>query len=383
MKFMHTSDWHLGKLLHGVSLVEDQAFILDQIIGLVETENVDVVIISGDIYDRSVPPHGAVSLLDTVLTRIVRDLGTPVIMIAGNHDSPDRLAFGSSIFRDKGLHIFGSLEDSITPAELKDEHGTVKVFGLPYAEPSLAREFLKNNDLHTHNQTMEALVGNLATVINPGDRTILVGHAFVAGSTSSESERPLSIGGAGTVASEHFKTFNYAALGHLHRCQTAGDDAIVYSGSILKYSFSEVDNTKSVSIVTMDDRGECNINQFELTPKRDMRSIKGFFDTILQEGSEDPYSGDYMRFILEDKQPIFEAMNRLREVYPNTLRVERESLTIDSDQQSAADVKNLSDLQMFQSFFKDLIGEEPTDEQTKLFSTVLDQLDIDGREATS
>ena len=383
MKFLHTSDWHLGRSLHGQSLLDDQAHILDQVVGLVQKGKPDAVIIAGDVYDRSVPPHSAVKLLDDVLSRIIIELSTPVVMIAGNHDSPDRLAFGSSIFRDQGLFIFGGLEDSLNPVEFTDTHGKVQVFGLPFAEPSLVREFLKRDDLHTHDEAINALVGAITERTDPAARTVLISHAFVTGSLVSESERPLSIGGAETVSSDHFGTFNYTALGHLHRSQKAGHGSIRYSGSILKYSFSEATDAKAVLMVTMDGKGTCRVRSKPLKPRRDLRSITGLFDDILKSGEQDSRPDDYIRLILEDKEPIFEAMAKIREVYPNTLQIERRSLGATGKTRRLKNVRKKTDLQLFKSFFKDLAGEAPTKEECAVFSDVIDDLDKSEREVAS
>ena len=381
MKFIHTSDWHLGRAIHGQSLLEDQEHVLEQFTDLVEKEQPDAVLVAGDVYDRSVPPHAAVRLLDDVLTRIVVELSTPIVMIAGNHDSPDRLAFGSSIFRDKGLFIFSRLEDSLKPAEFIDKHGKVQVFGLPFAEPALVREFLGRDDLHDHDEAMAALVGLVGKKADPKARTVLVAHAFVAGSEVSESERPLSVGSAGTVAADRFKVFDYTALGHLHRQQKAGSDSLRYSGSILKYSFSEAADSKGALLVETSASGRCRVKNRTLAPRRDMRSISGLFQDILERGKRDKHKDDYIRIVLEDKNPVFEAMGRIREVYPNVLQVERTTRVIAHEAGGISNLQNKSDLEMFMSFFEDLLGEKPTKEECTLFSEVIEELEAADREA--
>lgn len=381
MRILHTSDWHLGRLLHGVYMTEDQEVVLGQLTDLITTENPGLVILSGDVYDRAVPPHAAVALLDCVLTRIINELQTPMMIIAGNHDGPDRLAFGSSIFRERGLHIFGNLKDAETPVELEDAHGKVAVFGLPYAEPSQFREHLGRDDLNEHGSAMAAMCQKLSGQLEPGTRTVLAAHAFSAGGRISDSERPLTIGGAGTVDASIFEPFDYTALGHLHAPQAIATNSAHYSGSLLKYSFSEADHRKSVTIVEMDADGACEVTLHDLKPRHDLRIIEGAFADVLANGAGDVNKDDYVKVVLSDRKPVFEAMSRLREVYPNTLQVERPALETEDREQSIADVQKMSESALFGIFFEDMLGEAPTEEEMTLFSGVMDQMATEEREA--
>ena len=242
MKFIHTADWHLGRQLSGVSLLEDQRHVLNQFLALVESEKPDAVVVAGDLYDRSVPPSDAVALLDEVLRQLVLELGTPTILIGGNHDGPQRLSFGASFLEKAGLHLRTGLERVDDPITLEDAHGTVDFYAVPYAEPAEVRNAFPEAEAHTHEAAMGFLVGRIAMARKQrGNRSVLIGHAFVAGGEESESERPLSVGGAGTIPASLFSSFNYTALGHLHRTQTMGEKKTVrYTGSPLKYSFSAV-----------------------------------------------------------------------------------------------------------------------------------------------
>jgi len=384
MRLIHTSDWHLGRLLHGASLTEDQDEVLTRLLKIVDREKPDAVIVAGDIYDRSVPPHSAVSVLDRVVTSIVNDLNIPLLMIAGNHDSPDRLSFGASIFRNRGLYIFGNLEDSTQPVEIDDENGPVQYFGLPYAEPAVVREFLGRDDLHTHNEATSAMILELVSTRDKGKRSVLIAHAFAEGGEVSDSERTLTVGGAGTVDSSCLIDFDYVALGHLHRPQAVGGrERIHYSGSLLKYSFSEVGASRSVQLVEMDASGKCDVKAIPLKPKREMRVVEGEFDDILKKAKGDPGKKDYLKVILDDKAPIFDAMRRIREVYPNTMLLERAGLELSKLQHSGKDVRKMKDAQLFEAFFKDMTGELLTNEEKKLFADVVDELDLAEREAGS
>ncbi|MCX7160470.1 MAG: exonuclease SbcCD subunit D [Proteobacteria bacterium] len=230
MKILHSADWHLGRYLHGASLLEDQRLILEQFVDLARSEQVDVVVIAGDIYDRAIPPSEAVALLDSVLTRLVVDAGIPTIVIAGNHDSAERIGFGGRIFAQRGLTLRGTL-NNLSPVVLSDAHGEVAFHPLPYVEPLFARHLPGGEDVTDHQSAMTHLMSLLKAQRVPGQRNVLVGHAFVTGGSESDSERPLSVGGSGRVGADSFDGFDFVALGHLHRPQSIGSDRIQYSGS--------------------------------------------------------------------------------------------------------------------------------------------------------
>jgi exonuclease SbcD len=273
-RLLHTGDWHLGRYLHGVSLLEDQAHVLDQFVALASTEKVDAVVIAGDVYDRSVPPADAVALLGDVLARLVVDCGIPVVVVAGNHDSADRIGFGGRIFGKQGLHLRGTLDD-LSPVLFHDAHGTVALHPLPYVEPVFARALPGGEDVCDHQSAMSHVVSMLRAQRVPGHRNVLVGHAFVAGGSESDSERPLSVGGSGMVAADTFAGFDFVALGHLHRPQTVASDRIHYAGSLLMYSFDEVDHAKSVSLVDIGADGVPSIRRVCLAQRRDVRIVTG------------------------------------------------------------------------------------------------------------
>src|SRR3954469_1223090 len=240
MRFIHTADWHLGRLFHGVHLTNDQHHALMQLVDLVKQERPDAVLVAGDIYDRAIPPPEAVELLDEVLCKLVIDLKIPVVLIAGNHDSPQRLNFGSRLLANRRLYVPENLPRKCESVVFGDARGPVHVYALPYSEPMIVRQCLDCEDVVDHDSAMRALVAQIKAVHSNGDRKILMAHAFVAGGSECESERPLSVGGAGTVDAANFGGFNYVALGHLHCPQRIGGGEVRYSGSLLKYSFDEV-----------------------------------------------------------------------------------------------------------------------------------------------
>lgn len=375
LKFLHTSDWHIGRQFHNVSLLEDQRHVLAQIIDIAAEQKVDALIIAGDIYDRSVPPASAVELLDKVLHRLCHDLAIPVILISGNHDSAERLSFGARQLQQSGLHIVGSLDKSPAPIVLKDEHGEVAFYGIPYVEPAQVRQVFEC-DASSHDDAMAVLCENIHSqhAVNQHiERVVAISHCFIDGGEESESERPLSVGGADRVSPKHFNSFNYTALGHLHAPQYKGEEFIRYSGSILKYSFSEEKQKKSVTIVEMDAQGKCSQQLIPLIPLRDMRSIDGELASILEMGKTDPNADDYILVRLQDKHAILDVMGQLREVYPNVLHLERPGLMAESASHTANRERlKKGEMNLFEDFYKEVQGEALTAEQRKLMEALID-----------
>lgn len=382
MKIIHTGDWHIGKLVHQIHMTEDQRHILNQFVELVKEEKPDAIVIAGDLYDRSVPPVEAVELLDEIFTKILLDFNTPILAIAGNHDSPDRLGFGSSILRHRGLHIEGRLKDKITPIVLKDEHGPVNFYLLPYADPAIIRDITKYEEIHNHDDAMGYLLKNIKESMNRDERNVLVAHSFVIGVEDvirSDSERPLSIGGTEFVDVNHFKDFDYVALGHLHGPQRVHFEKVRYSGSLMRYSFSECKQSKSVTIVNMDDKGEISIECKSLKPLRDMRRIQGKLEELLKpESYKDANIEDYLMVLLEDKGEIIDPIGKLRTVYPNVLRVDRveETRLNESHNTSAGkDHNKKSKVDLFREFYSNMTGEEFTEDMVGLMIDILKDME--------
>jgi exonuclease SbcD len=376
MKFLHTSDWHLGRQFHNVSLLEDQAYVLDQIFDIAVRETVDAVVIAGDVYDRTVPPARAVSLLDSILDRLCRDLALPVIMIPGNHDSPERLGFGARQLSGSGLHIIGSTDAILSPVMLSDAHGQLAFYGIPYLEPVMAREYFEV-ELSGHDETLAYVAERIKThnQQNGRFRTVVVSHCFLDGGEDCESERPLSVGGADRVSAKIFKTFDYTALGHLHGPQFKLINKIRYSGSILKYSFSEEHHNKSVTIVDMDAKGKCVIEKIALTPLHDMRSLEGSLKDVLERGQSDPNFEDYVQVRLSDTHAILDIMGKLREVYPNVLHLERPGLVLENSEKMASrDRLRKGEMSMFGDFYEQVKGESLSAKQAKLIEKTIEQL---------
>jgi len=260
MRFIHTADWHLGRTFHHASLLEDQAHVLQQLVQVARASQPEVVIIAGDIYDRAVPPTEAVDLLDQTLCELVLEANLPVIIIAGNHDSPQRLQFGARLLESRRLYVFGRPSDQVRFLQFYDEDGPVMFYAMPYAEPAVMRAYWGDDQITSHQTAYRAYAARVTRQHPAGIRSVVVGHCFVAGGEECESERPLSVGGTGEVSADCFAGFSYAALGHLHRPQTAGSDAVHYAGSLLKYSFAEAGHTKSFNLVEMDAAGRCTVD---------------------------------------------------------------------------------------------------------------------------
>ena len=373
MRILHTSDWHIGRQFHSVSLLDDQRHVLKQIVAAAKSESVDVVIVAGDIYDRAIPPANAVALVDEVFNALITDLGIPVIAIAGNHDGPERLGFASRQLAKAQLYIAGPLQPDPQSIILEDKYGEIVFYPIPYADPATVRDVFSDDTIRTHNQAMEAIIKRIPQ--HKKQRSVAIGHCFLAGGLDCDSERPLSVGGADQVSPEHFHCFNYVAMGHLHRQQQQGLETIRYSGSPLKYSFSEENHEKSMTIVDLDEVGRCEIKHIPLIALHDMRSISGSLDDIIRDAKNDPNPEDYLLISLEDTQAILDPMGKLRAVYPNVLHLKRPGLLSDKPQKLAhRDLMKKGELSMFKDFYKQTTKEEITDAQEKILGKLLDDI---------
>lgn len=314
MKFLHLADLHLGKRVNGFSMLEDQAHILRQILAILDDEQPDGVLIAGDVYDKSVPSVEAVELLDGFLTEL-RTRGVPVLLISGNHDSPERLAFGGRVMDSCGIHISPVYDGALAPVTLHDEFGPVHVWLLPFVKPAHMRRWFPDADIESYTDAVAEAVAHMD--IDTAARNVLVTHQFVTGGTRSGSEE-LSIGGTDNVDSGVFAPFDYVALGHLHGAQHIGRETIRYAGSPLKYSFSEARQHKSVTVVTLGEKGDVQVRTVALTPLRELREIRGSYDELTARSfyEHTTYRSDYLHLILTDEQDVFDAMSRLRTIYP-------------------------------------------------------------------
>ena len=314
MKFLHLADLHLGKRVNGFSMLEDQAHILRQILAILDDEQPDGVLIAGDVYDKSVPSVEAVGLLDGFLTEL-RARGVQVLLISGNHDSPERLAFGGRVMDGCGIHISPVYDGALAPVTLHDAFGPVHVWLLPFVKPAHVRRWFPDADIESYTDAVAEAVAHMD--IDTAARNVLVTHQFVTGGTRSGSEE-LSVGGTDNVDSGVFAPFDYVALGHLHGAQHIGRETIRYAGSPLKYSFSEARQHKSVTVVTLGEKGDVQVRTVALTPLRELREIRGSYDELTARSfyEHTTYRSDYLHLILTDEQDVFDAMSRLRTIYP-------------------------------------------------------------------
>jgi exonuclease SbcD len=374
MRILHTSDWHIGRQFHNVSLLEDQRHVLEQIAQVARDRQVDVVVVAGDIYDRSVPAASAVELLDATVNRICNELQVPMILIAGNHDGPERLAFGARQMVGAGLHVVGPLWKKPKPIVLGGRHEEVAFYPIPYADPPTVRN-VHDVEVATHDEAMAYLLAQVREDNGPERHCVVIAHCFLAGGEVSESERPLSLGGAEQVSPDHFKGFSYVALGHLHGPQYKGAEQIRYAGSLLKYSFSEARQRKSVTLVELDAAGNASIELIPLKPLRDMRVIEGALDALLAAGKSDSRRDDYLLVRLTDTHAILDVMSKLRDVYPNVLHLERPGLMARSEgMEVSRDRLKGGEMAMFEDFFTQVTGEALSPEQTGIVARTLDAL---------
>ena len=384
MRFLHTADWHLGKLFGQRYQTEDQRYVLGELLSLAKDESVDAVIIAGDIYDRGVPPAEAVDLMSEMLARF-QEMHVPVLYIAGNHDSASRIDFGRTVFQESGVYMRGHVQKGMAPVVLEDADGPVYVSLLPFSAPLDVREAFGMEHTPSYDEAMAVLVDDARSRIPEDARSIAVAHAFLAGGVSSESERPLSVGGTDQVRPAHFKSYNYTALGHLHGPQRAGAETIRYSGSLLKYSFDEAHQRKGAVIADLDKAGNVTQKFVPLAPRHDVRIVSGTMEQLLSDGFDPLPHEDYLRVDLLDKETILNAYDKLQVVYPNLFALTRpnwkakeaDALAVQSHEAQ----KNKSDLTLFREFFQDATeGDALSGEQRAVLMDCFDEIEREGRE---
>lgn len=319
MKFIHLSDLHLGKRVNEFSMIEDQAYILKKILGIIRDEEPDGVLIAGDIYDKSIPSVEAVELFDDFLKRLAGQK-VPVFIISGNHDSPERLAFGAELIKLSGIHISPAYSGRVEPISLKDNYGAVHIYMLPFIKPVHVRSVFPEETVESYTDAVRAAISHMD--IQESERNILVTHQFVTGAQRSDSE-DICVGGADNVDVSVFDGFDYVALGHIHGPQSAGRERARYCGTPLKYSFSEANHHKSVTILELKEKGNLVIRAVELSPLRDMRELKGTYEELTnRKNYEGTRVDDYLHITLTDEEDIVDAMGKLRVIYPNLMKLD-------------------------------------------------------------
>jgi|TARA_B110000116_G_scaffold271829_1_gene293886 exonuclease SbcD len=387
MKLLHTSDWHLGRQFHNVSLLDDQRHVLAQLIEMIIDQSPDVLIIAGDVYDRSVPPASAVTLLDETLHRICDELAVSVIIISGNHDSAERLSFGARQLQRSGLHILGDLQRVTEPVVMTINGVNSHFYGIPYCDPESVRDTFFDElqqegapKIKGYDSAHTFLVDKIKAVMPADTNNILISHCFVAGAEESDSERPLSIGGADQVPSAPLLDFDYVALGHLHSPQYRGAQTIRYSGSLLKYSFSEQHQRKSVTKVELSSEVDTVITQLPLQARRDVRILEGELSELIKLGATDEHCDDYLLVRLTDIHAILDPMGKLRQVYPNVLHLERPGLMSEGQVHCARDILKRGSLEMFKDFFTQVSGNQLTEAQSDALVSTISGLEKSAQE---
>lgn len=374
MKFLHLADLHLGKRVNGFSMLEDQAHILRQILAILDDEQPDGVLIAGDVYDKSVPSVEAVELLDGFLTELCAR-GVQVLLISGNHDSPERLAFGGRVMDSCGIHISPVYDGALAPVTLQDAFGPVHVWLLPFVKPAHVRRWFPDADIESYTDAMAEAVAHMD--IDTAARNVLVTHQFVTGGARSGSEE-LSVGGTDNVDSGVFAPFDYVALGHLHGAQHIGRETIRYAGSPLKYSFSEARQHKSVTVVTLGEKGDVQVRTVALTPLRELREIRGSYDELTARSfyEHTTYRSDYLHLILTDEQDVFDAMSRLRTIYPYlmTLDYDNARTRAAGGMSVPAETERRTPLELFEALYKRQNHQPMSEVQRAYIAQLMEQI---------
>ena len=374
MKLIHLSDLHLGKRVNEFSMLEDQQYILEEILRIIDSEKPDGVLIAGDVYDKTVPSAEAVTLLDEFLVQLSKR-DTQTFLISGNHDSAERLAFGGRLMEQSGIHIARVYNGVLAPLTLRDEYGPVDLYLLPFLRPVQVRRFFPESEIATYTEAMAAVLG--AADIDKTHRNVLVTHQFVTGAQTCDSEE-LSVGGTDNVDVSVFDDFDYVALGHIHGPQKIGRETVRYCGTPLKYSFSEVGHKKSVTVVELAEKGSVAIRTVPLVPKRDVSELRGAYNELmLRENYEGkPFRNDYLRITLTDEEDIPNAVNNLRTVYPYIMRLDYDNrrTRTESHVDGAEQVERKRPLTLFEEFYESQNGQPMSGEQRSFAKQLMERI---------
>ena len=373
MKFAHISDLHLGKRVHQFSMIEDQKYILDKIVELVVQEEVDGVFIAGDIYDKVYPSAEAVALFDSFLVKLAKE-DIKVFVISGNHDSPERIAFLGQLTQKAGVYLSPVYDGEVKKVSLEDQHGKLNVYLLPFIKPIHVRHFFPEETIANYTEAMKVVVEHME--LNPEERNILVAHQFVTGAMRSDSEE-ISVGGLDNVEASVFEAFDYVALGHIHRPQKMGSERIRYSGTPLKYSFSECQDNKSLTIVEVKEKGNVEIKSIPLVPLHDMVKIKGNFMEIMNSMNFPAIdSNSYLHITLTDELDIPEAFRRLSDVYPNLMQMEYDNTRTRQKRELHISTENAkrNPLEMFANLYETMNNQSLSEVQQEYIQKKIDAI---------
>lgn len=374
MKILHLADLHIGKIIYEQSLLEDQEYMLKQIEKIIEKEKIEAVLISGDIYDRSIPPADAVEVLDKFLNNLIKILKVKVFIISGNHDSKERLNFGSKIFENDGLYIKTTYNGRIRKVELDEK---INIYMLPFIKPIEVKQYFENEKIETYNDAIKNIIEN--EKLDKTKINILMAHQFVTSGTTNpetcESET-INVGGLDNVDASNFSEFDYVALGHIHGPQKIGEEKIRYSGTMLKYSFSEVNHHKSVVIIEIKN-GKVDFKLEPLIPLRDMRKIQGPIEELVKkENYEGTNQQDYIKAIITNEEAIYDAIGQIRKIYPNTLSLDilnSKSYNSDMNIENFEKIKEKSEFELFNDFYEFQNSVRLDEEQSEIIKKVIEK----------
>lgn len=374
MKFIHLSDLHIGKRIKEYSLIEDQKYILKEILGIVKDEKPNAVLIAGDVYDKSIASTEAVSLLDDFVIRL-HELVKNVFIISGNHDSSERLAFGSRLMQSQGVYISPVYNGKVEPTVLEDEFGKVNIYMLPFIKPAHVRAAFPDEEIDSYTSAVRTAINNMN--IDENDRNVLITHQFVTGASRSDSEE-FSVGGTDNIDASVFDCFDYVALGHIHSPQKIGRETVRYCGTPLKYSMSEANQQKSVSVVEFNKKDDITVRTVDLTPMHDMREIRGTYDELMNKKNyESTATDDYIHVVLTDEEDVPDAISKLRTVYPNILDIEYDNKRTRSRSTitEAVDVEQKTPYELFMEFYEKQNGQQLSDEQSSYTMSLIEELE--------
>lgn len=374
MKFIHLSDLHIGKRVNEFSMFEDQEYIISEIIKIIDSEKPDAVLIAGDVYDKSIPPSEAVTLFDRFLC-LLSERNLQVFVISGNHDSPERLSFASRLIEKSGVHISPVYNGHIEPFEMEDEYGQVNIYMLPFIKPANVRRFFDDREIASYTDAVNAVISEMN--VDSESRNVLITHQFVTGANRTESEE-ISVGGADNVDVSAFDDFDYVALGHLHRPQNCLSDRVRYCGTPLKYSFSEANDKKSVTIVELKEKGSLEVRTADLVPKHEMREIKGKYEELTAKSfyENTTYQTDYMHITLTDEEDIPDGVGKLRTIYHNLMKLDYDNKRTRSNSQitGAQKVEEKTPLELFEDFYELRNNQPMSEEQREYISSLIESI---------
>ena len=373
MKIMHLSDLHIGKKVNEYSMLQDQIYILKEILRIIDNEKLETVIIAGDVYDRSLPPNEALELFDEFLYQL-SSRNVNVFVISGNHDSPERISYGGRMMTENKIFLSPVYDGNVKPISLNDDYGEVNFYLLPFIRPADIRRYFPDENIENYTDAVKVAIDNMN--VDFSERNILITHQFVTGAELSESE-DIIVGGTDNVSGEVFDGFDYVALGHIHREQTVGKDNIRYCGTPLKYSFSEAKHIKSVTILDFKDKENIEYSKIPLTPLRDMREIRGTYDELtLKSNYENTNVDDYLHITLTDEEDIPDAIGKLRSIYPNIMKLDYDNLRTRGSGivDAIENIESKSPFELFADLFKQQNNQDMSEEQEEIMRNLIDKI---------